>query len=146
MKTFSNIFCSTSVGAGDIWIYFKFQTSEVSIKTFWTKWDRENLPKWFFIETWKMPKRILSWQSRFDKFLQTYLFARSNAARFSSKKESVIILKMTNFWRKNLAIFHDVKKQRFIFFLHICLLYLLTRNFFFSKIYREAIKNIFHNI
>ena len=50
MKTFSNIFCSTSVGAGDIWIYFKFQTSEVSIKTFWTKWDRENLPKWFFID------------------------------------------------------------------------------------------------
>ena len=44
-----------------------------------------------------MPKRILSWQSKFNKFLQPYLLARSNIPRFSTKKESVIILKMANF-------------------------------------------------
>ena len=36
-------------------------------------------------------------QSRFNKSLQTYLLARSNVLHFSTKKESVIILTMTNF-------------------------------------------------
>ena len=51
--------------------------------------------------------------SRFNKSLQTYLLARSNVLHFSTKKESVIIMTMTNFWRKNLAVFHDDKKERF---------------------------------
>ena len=54
--------------------------------------------------------RILSWQSKFNKFLQVYLLAPTDVPHFSTKKGSVIILKMTNFWRKNLAIFHKVKK------------------------------------
>ena len=44
-----------------------------------------------------MLKRILSWQSKSSKFLQTYLLARYNFPDFSTKKEYVIILKMTNF-------------------------------------------------
>ena len=35
--------------------------------------------------------------SRFNKSLQTYLLARSNVLHFSTKKESVIIMTMTNF-------------------------------------------------
>ena len=44
-----------------------------------------------------MSKRILSRQSKFNKPLQMYLFATSNVPHFSTKKESVIILKMTNY-------------------------------------------------
>ena len=58
-----------------------------------------------------MLKRILSWQYKFDKFLQTYLLTSSNVPHFSTKKESVVILKMTNFWRKNLAILRNAKKD-----------------------------------
>ena len=42
-----------------------------------------------------MLKRILFWQSKFNKFLQMYLLA-SSVFHFSTNKESVIILKMTN--------------------------------------------------
>ena len=41
---------------------------------------------------------------------QTYLLVRSNVPHFSIKKESVIMAEMTNFWWKNMAIFHEVKK------------------------------------
>ena len=44
-----------------------------------------------------------------------YLLARSNVPNFSTKNESVIILKMTNFWRKNFVIFHDFKKMDIYF-------------------------------
>ena len=64
-----------------------------------------------------MPQQILSWKSKFNKLLQTYLLARSNIPHFSTKQESVIILKMTNFWWNNLAIFHDVKKIEIFFYL-----------------------------
>ena len=72
---------------------FLKQTFKVSIKTFCKKWEEETLPKWLW--TWKMPKRISSWQSRFNVF-QTFL-ARSNDPHFSFKKESVIMLKIRNF-------------------------------------------------
>ena len=42
-----------------------------------------------------MSKWILSWQSKFNKILQTYLLARYNIPDFSTKKENVIILKFT---------------------------------------------------
>ena len=45
----------------------------------------------------------------------SYLPATSNAPYFSTKNESVIILKIKNFYRKNLPIVHDVRKVRFIF-------------------------------
>ena len=62
-----------------------------------------------------MPKQILSWQSKFNKSLKMYLFARFNIYHFSSKKEIVIIMKMKNFCRKNLAIYHNVKKLEIYF-------------------------------
>ena len=62
-----------------------------------------------------MTKRILSWKSKFNKFLQAYVRARSNAPHFSTKKESVIILETTNICKKNLAIFHDVEKREIYF-------------------------------
>ena len=61
-----------------------------------------------FLKNLKNARQILSWQSKFSKFLQTYLLTSSNAPHFSTKKESVMILKMTNFWWKN--IFHDARK------------------------------------
>ena len=48
-----------------------FKTNEVSIKTFCWKREGETLPKWPFIL--QMPKRILSLQYKFNKFLQTYI-------------------------------------------------------------------------
>ena len=41
-----------------------------------------------------MSKRILSSQPKFDKDLQSYLLATSNLPHFSTKKQSVIILKV----------------------------------------------------
>ena len=38
-----------------------------------------------------------------------------NVPHFSTKKEYVIILKMNNFLRKNLAMFHNVKKIEIYF-------------------------------
>ena len=35
-----------------------------------------------------MLKRLLSWQSKFNKFLQMYLLAPSDIPHFSTKKES----------------------------------------------------------
>ena len=47
-----------------------------------------------FLNNLKNAKQIPSRQSKFDKLFQTYLLARSNVSHFSTKKESVIILKM----------------------------------------------------
>ena len=63
-----------------------------------------------FLNSLKNAKEILSWQSKFSKFLQTYLLACSDVPHFSTKEESVMILKMTNFWWKNMGIFHNVRK------------------------------------
>ena len=83
---------------------FLKQTHEVYIKTFCKKWEGETQPKWPFIL--QMPKRILSSQSKFNKFLQTYI---------------IFLI-----------------KQLFVKF--------VNEEFFFSKIYRDGIKNIFQNI
>ena len=56
------------------------------------------------------------------------------------------MFKMANFWRKNLDIFRDVKKKKFIFVItHLCLIF-VGKEGFFSRIYRDRIKNIFRNI
>ena len=82
-----------------------------------------------------MPKQILSLQSKFNKFSQTYLLRRANVLCFSTKMESVIILKMKHFWRKKLAIFHGVKKLRFISFItHLLLIFVNKEIFFFKNI------------
>ena len=104
---------------------FLKQTSLAFIKTFCGKWKEETLPKWFFISKKLEKCQNESWQSKFHKFLQTFtrflhvvfytiftrflhaVFTGSNVPCSSSKKESVIILKMKNFWNKILAIFYD---------------------------------------
>ena len=63
-----------------------------------------------FLINLKNAEQILSWQSKFSKFLQTYFLACSNVPHFCTKKESVMVLKMTNFWWKNMTIFHDIRK------------------------------------
>ena len=85
-----------------------------------------------------MPKRILSWLSKFIKFLETYLLARSIVLHFSAKKESVNILEMTNFWRNNLAIFHKLKKKRFIFLMTHLFLMFVKMKFFKEYIEEES--------
>ena len=99
-----------------------------------------------FLKNLKNAKQILSWQSKFNKFLQTYLIARSTVSHFSTKEESVIILKITNFWRKNMEIFHDVKTIEIFFPYNRFVSYICWRGIFFSRLYRDWIKNIFHNI
>ena len=66
------------------------------------------------INKW-MLKRIQSWQSKFNKFLKIYLLAPSNVPNFSTKNESMIILKMINFWSKDFAIFQNAKKIEICF-------------------------------
>ena len=45
-----------------------------------------------FLNNLKNAKEILSLQSKFSTFLQTYLLECSNVLHFSTKKESVMIL------------------------------------------------------
>ena len=66
------------------------------------------------------------------KFLQTYFLACSNVPPFFTKKESVIILKMTNICRKSLAIFHNAKKERFMFLIRYLLLIFVNTECFFN--------------
>ena len=49
-----------------------------------------------FLNNLKNAKQILSLQSKFSKFLQTYLLACSNVPHFSTKKKSVIIFKRSH--------------------------------------------------
>ena len=44
-----------------------------------------------------MSKQILSGQSKFNRFLETYPITCYDVPPFSTKNEYVIILKMTNF-------------------------------------------------
>ena len=96
-----------------------------------------------FLNNVKNAKQILSWQSKFNKFFETYLLARSNVSHFSTKKESVIILKMTTFWRKNIPIFHNLNNRDIFLLQHVCFLYLLTRKFFFQKYIEIELKVFF---
>ena len=64
----------------------------------------------------RLPKKLKKMQNKYYPDNQNLLsFCRRtslqfNVPHFSTKKESVMILKMTNFWWKNMAIFHDVRK------------------------------------
>ena len=90
-----------------------------------------------------MPKQILSWQPKFNTFLQSYLLATCNTLHFYTKKESVIILKNTKLWRKNLAIFHNVKKQRFIFYITHFFLIFVDKGIFFQEYKEMELKTFF---
>ena len=72
-----------------------------------------------FLINLKKAKQILSWESTFSKCLQTYLLACCNVPHFCTKKESVMILKMTNFWWP----FFMTSESRFM---SLCSVYLLN--------------------
>ena len=97
-----------------------------------------------------MSKRIPSWQPEFNTFLQYYLHASSNLLSISSNYllciESVILFKMTSFWRKNVDIYLDVKKKKFIFLITHLFLIFVDEGIFFPRIYRDGIKSSFLNI
>ena len=84
-----------------------------------------------------MPKRILSWKPEFNKFFQSYLLSTFSISHFPIKKGSVIILKMKNVLRKNLAIFHDVKKIEIYFSTSTFVSYHLLTNIIFFQEYIE---------
>ena len=51
---------------------------------------------------------------------------------------------MTNFWRKNLDIFRDVKKKKFIFVItHLCLIFVGKEGFFFQEYIEIELKTFF---
>ena len=67
-----------------------------------------------------MPKRILSWQSKFNRFLQTYLFASLHILMLHISllnRNRWLYWKWTNVLRKNLGIFQNVKKIEIYFFI-----------------------------
>ena len=72
-----------------------------------------------FLINLKKAKQILSWESTFSKCLQTYLLACCNVPHFCTKKESVMILKMTSFWWP----FFMTSESRFM---SLCSVYLLN--------------------
>ena len=96
-----------------------------------------------FFSNLKNAKQILSWKSKFNKYLQRYLLARSNVPHFSTKKESGIILKMTNFWRKNVAIFHEVKKKKFVFLTTSLFLMFVNKEIFLKEYIEMELKIFF---
>ena len=96
-----------------------------------------------FQPTAKMPKRILSWQPEFDKCSQSYLAATFNVPHFATKKESMIMFQMTNFWRKNLDIFHEVKVKRFIFLITHLLVIIVDKETFFQEYIEVESKTFF---
>ena len=73
---------------------FEKQTFEVSMKTFSRKWEGEALPKLFFTYK-KLDKCQSECYPDNLKFLLTYHRAR-DLPNFSTKNESVIILKITS--------------------------------------------------
>ena len=96
-----------------------------------------------FQATTKMPKRTLSWQPEFNKCSQSYLGATFNVPHFATKKESMIMFQMTNFWRKNLDIFHEVKVKRFIFLITHLLVIIVDKEIFFQEYIEMESKTFF---
>ena len=77
--------------------------------------------------------------------MQTYLLARYNFSDFSTKNAYVIIMKITNFWRENLAIFHKVKKIEIdfpsnTFVSNSCWHRVLESKLFFINIFRRIFR------
>ena len=76
------------------------RNGKVFVKTFCGKWEGETLPQ--IILHFKHLEKCQS--ECYPGNLNS-----SNVLYFSSEKEPVVILKVINFRRKNLVIFHDVK-------------------------------------
>ena len=94
-----------------------------------------------FLSNLKNAKQILSWQSKFHKFLQTDLPARSNVPHFYTKT-------LSSYWKwktlegKSLAIFHDAK-NRFIFLITHLFLVFVNKDIFFEKYTEMELKMFF---
>ena len=113
-----------------------FKNMEGSIKTFCRKWEGKTLPKWFFI--YKQLEKCLH-KNKYRR----YLLARSNVPYFPVKKESMIMLKMTNLWSKKLAIFHNVKKRRFSFLIKHIYLIFVNKEILFQVCIEIQLKVVF---
>ena len=90
----------------------------------------------------KLSKRILSWQTEFNRSLYSYLLVTSNIPRFSIKSQPVIMLRTVSFQRKRLNIFYGVKKQ--IYF--SCITFFLTfsdKDMFFQEYIETELKPFF---
>ena len=61
----------------------------------------------------------------------------------STKKESVIVLQMTNFLKKNLAIFHDVKEIDINFSYNIFVYYVYLEGEYFKGYIEMELKTFF---
>ena len=61
----------------------------------------------------------------------------------STKKESVIVLQMTNFLKKNLAIFHDVKEIDINFSYNIFVYYVYLEGEYFKGYIEMELKKFF---
>ena len=117
------------------------QTFEIFIKTLCRKWEEETLPKWSFIY-----KQLEKWQNEcYTDNLDWVRFCRLTFL-YVLMRESVTILKIANIWRKNLVIFQDVKKLKCIFLIAHLFLIFVNKESFFSRIYRDGIKKLFHDI
>ena len=91
-------------------------------------------------------KQLEKYQNEYDLdnlnllSLQSYLLAISNVPHFSTEKGPVIISEMTDFWRQILAISHDVE------FIFLITSLLVCWGELFSRIYRDGLRSISHNI
>ena len=110
----------------------KIRNLKLSMKTFSRKWEGEALPKFFFTDK-KLDKCQNECYPDNLKFLLTYHRA-CDLSHFSTKKESVIILKIKSLWRINVAIFYNAKNRYLFSLQHICFLYFLLRKSFFKDI------------
>ena len=86
---------------------------------------------------------VLSWELKFNTFLQSYLPVTSNVPHFSIKKESGIIMKMTDFWRKHFATFNDVKKIEIYFSNNTFVSYICWQRYFFPVYTELELKTFF---
>ena len=73
-----------------------------------------------FWATWKMPKQILSWQSKFNEFLQTCLLARSNVPISLLERNLWSYWKCQTFDGKIWPFFMTSKIRDLFSLIHIC--------------------------
>ena len=121
------------------------RTLDVSIKKLCRKWEGGTLSKWFFVF-----KQLEKRQNEcYPHNLNLTNFSRCTSLLvlmflISLLKKNLIILKMTNLQEKFVHFSRRLKNRDLFSLQHYCFFYLLTKNFF-SRIYRDGIKNIFHS-
>ena len=88
-----------------------------------------------FGATWKMLKQMLSWQPKFNRFLQRPLLAHSNVSHFFLK------MNLWSYWRYKLL--REVKKRSFIFLIITFFFPTFVKKDFFFQDYKEMDSKIF---